>query len=301
MKNEEGQGYIQCRFPCDGENEIIIYPIVEGIEIVYMDFNSDTVFSNTKLDQKRTEISWCSKGKIEFEFENNTYSYLREGDFWVLGSEALPISYSFPHNIFKGISLVITYELLTAKSYELLDLFSIDLDYIHDTLKLDESWYISKSDASLQHLFEELSKAKFNESIEYFKLKTIELLYITSRLKCQNKLENHYYSNSQILKVKKIREYLISHLHEKHSIKNIVAREELSLSTFQKIFAQVYGCPPYEYLKKYKMDEAARRLLNSNDKISDIALSLGYSNFSKFAVAFKDVYSILPKDYRKKK
>ena len=94
---------------------------------------------------------------------------------------------------------------------------------------------------------------------------------------------------------------MVSHLYKKYTIKEIVAREQLSLSIFHKIFCQVYGCPPYEYLKKYKMGEAAHRLLNSSNTVSEIALSLGYSNFSKFAVAFKDVYSILPKDYRKLK
>lgn len=34
-------------------------------------------------------------------------------------------------------------------------------------------------------------------------------------------------------------------------------------------------------------------------KINDIALSLGYSNASKFSIAFQSVYGILPKDYRK--
>lgn len=33
----------------------------------------------------------------------------------------------------------------------------------------------------------------------------------------------------------------------------------------------------------------------------DIAVSLGYNNASKFAIAFQSVYGVLPKDYRKQK
>lgn len=52
-------------------------------------------------------------------------------------------------------------------------------------------------------------------------------------------------------------------------------------------------------IKKYKMNIASNELRNSKRKINDIALSLGYSNASKFSIAFQSVYGILPKDYRK--
>lgn len=49
------------------------------------------------------------------------------------------------------------------------------------------------------------------------------------------------------------------------------------------------------------MNIAAHWLLNENMKIGDIAVSLGYNNASKFAIAFQSVYGVLPKDYRKQK
>lgn len=55
----------------------------------------------------------------------------------------------------------------------------------------------------------------------------------------------------------------------------------------------------FSYIKKYKMNIASNELRNSKRKINDIALSLGYSNASKFSIAFQSVYGILPKDYRK--
>ena len=47
------------------------------------------------------------------------------------------------------------------------------------------------------------------------------------------------------------------------------------------------------------MGIAKKLILDGEMKIGEIAFSLGYSNASKFSVAFKDVYGILPKDYRK--
>ena len=73
------------------------------------------------------------------------------------------------------------------------------------------------------------------------------------------------------------------------------------MSAFHSIFLQVYGETPYAYLKKYKMDIAAQRLAESDDSVLDIAAELGYSNASKFAAAFRSVYGMLPKDYRRTK
>lgn len=76
-------------------------------------------------------------------------------------------------------------------------------------------------------------------------------------------------------------------------------KKELTCRYCIKVFAQVYGDTPYSYIKKYKMNIASNELRNSKRKINDIALSLGYSNASKFSIAFQSVYGILPKDYRK--
>ena len=46
---------------------------------------------------------------------------------------------------------------------------------------------------------------------------------------------------------------------------------------------------------------AAVRLREGKESISEIAVSLGYSNASKFSKAFQDVFGVLPKDYRRQK
>ena len=78
-------------------------------------------------------------------------------------------------------------------------------------------------------------------------------------------------------------------------------KHPVPMSSRNRIFSYIYGDTPYAYLKKYKMNLAAKLLLNGKRKIGDIALELGYSNASKFAKAFQSVYGVLPKDYRKNK
>lgn len=49
------------------------------------------------------------------------------------------------------------------------------------------------------------------------------------------------------------------------------------------------------------MNLAAIYLQESDQSITQIASKLGYTNISKFASAFQEVFDVLPKDYRKAK
>lgn len=49
------------------------------------------------------------------------------------------------------------------------------------------------------------------------------------------------------------------------------------------------------------MNLAAVYLQETDQSITQIAGELGYSNISKFARAFQEVFGMLPKDYRKAK
>ena len=72
----------------------------------------------------------------------------------------------------------------------------------------------------------------------------------------------------------------------------------MNLSVFHKVFMQIYGDTPYSYLKKYKMNLAAKAL-TENEMNWGPCRKIRYSNASKFAKAFQSVYGVLPKDFRK--
>ena len=57
--------------------------------------------------------------------------------------------------------------------------------------------------------------------------------------------------------------------------------------------------PIASYMKAYRVKEAARLLRETGDSIAVIAGKVGYENQSKFTKAFKDIYHVLPTEYRK--
>ena len=213
----------------------------------------------------------------------------------------LPVSFSFPLKRCFAVSLVIDKQMLSTSTRKMMAEIPINLDKIGETLGVEKKWYIEQPSSSLQHLFTEIYEAKGCRHVGYFKIKAIELLYYMEQLTQINSCDFKYFDKRQIEATKAIRDYLIGHLDEKISLECLAKEAHLNLTVFHNIFFHIYGDTPYAYLKKYKMNLAAKLLLDGKRKIGDIALELGYNNASKFTKAFQSVYGVLPKDYRKNK
>lgn len=288
-------------YGCNGRGIVKSYNLFEGIQLCFLDFETDEFMRTQKFHPDIIQITHCQTGRYECEFANHAVSYLPEGYFSVAATEHLPVSFSFPLKKYYGVSLVIDRQALSDTTRWMMQTIPINLDKIGRTLGLETRWYVSATPPQLQHLFSEIYSTSEAEPIGYFKIKAIELLYHMDQLTQINGYDLKYFDKKQIQTTKAIREYLISHLDEKVSLEQLAKEAHLNLSVFHLVFSHIYGDTPYAYLKKYKMNLAAQWLSEHKMKIGDIALELGYSNASKFAKAFQSVYGVLPKDYRKNK
>ncbi|MDJ1499480.1 AraC family transcriptional regulator [Xanthocytophaga agilis] len=72
----------------------------------------------------------------------------------------------------------------------------------------------------------------------------------------------------------------------------------MSLSTFKRIFEQVYHMAPNKWLLDRKMEMAANLLRRKKSKPSEVSLEIGYENHSSFSKAFRRIYGITPKEYQ---
>lgn len=297
---EQNENCTVVDYGCQGRGIITSYYLFDGIQVCFLDFDTEETMPSQKFNPDIIQITHCQTGRYECEFSNHTVSHLPEGYFGVAGTQYLPISISFPLKKCYAVSLVLDKRALTEGIRRMMREIPVDLDRIGTTLGIERNWYLSVTPPKLQHLFSELYEAKDIEGIGYFKIKAIELLYHIDQLTQNNGCDFKYFDKGQIQTTKKIRDYLISQLEERVSLEELTQAERINLSVFHTIFAQIYGDTPYSYLKKYKMNIAAHRLLDKDAKIGEIAMELGYSNASKFAKAFQSVYGELPKDYRKK-
>ncbi|MGO4351529.1 AraC family transcriptional regulator [Rhizobium sp. RAF36] len=80
----------------------------------------------------------------------------------------------------------------------------------------------------------------------------------------------------------------------------VLAKEAgMSRTAFALHFKALVGWPPLDYLLRWRMRLAARALLSpERNRLSDIALSVGYESESAFSAAFKRAMGCSPKHYQ---
>ena len=73
----------------------------------------------------------------------------------------------------------------------------------------------------------------------------------------------------------------------------------LSRSAFASKFTHLVGEPPLRYLTRVRLDNAARRLSRTNEKLSVIAAAAGYDSAAAFTRAFQRHLRMTPGEYRR--
>jgi len=71
----------------------------------------------------------------------------------------------------------------------------------------------------------------------------------------------------------------------------------LSRTHFLRCFGECFGQSPYQALRQRRLQHAAELLRNRRGTVTEVALMVGYSNFSAFARAFKSLYGVPPSSF----
>lgn len=94
-------------------------------------------------------------------------------------------------------------------------------------------------------------------------------------------------------------QYLLNHLSRHVTLEELTEEFGVSGTTLKKHFREDHGMSLYAWFKAQRMQAAAEALLTSRDSILKIAGDYGYENASKFSAAFRDVFGVSPREYRK--
>ncbi|MBQ6858636.1 MAG: AraC family transcriptional regulator [Clostridia bacterium] len=93
--------------------------------------------------------------------------------------------------------------------------------------------------------------------------------------------------------------YMEEHLTDELNIADVARQAYMSPFHFQRMFSAMCGVSVGEYIRNRRMTLAAEDLLNTDEKIIDIAVKYGYDSPDSFARAFQRFHGILPSQARR--
>ncbi len=99
-------------------------------------------------------------------------------------------------------------------------------------------------------------------------------------------------------KLKNLLVYIQSNYNRSITVKDAAAICGFSPSHFMKLFKELTGKSFSQYVIDYRLEIAARQLIETTDKIIDLAENVGFHNVSYFTRAFHSKYGETPSAYR---
>ena len=98
--------------------------------------------------------------------------------------------------------------------------------------------------------------------------------------------------------LKRIKDYIITHLHVILYMYQIEESIYLNASYLSELFHRCEGISITEFIRKQKLGRAQNLLMYSDHSYSEIASCLGYSSQSHFGRQFKALTGMTPHRYR---
>jgi len=95
-------------------------------------------------------------------------------------------------------------------------------------------------------------------------------------------------------------QFIQNHYERDISLNDICGYVFLSPSYFARIFKKETGYSPISFLINTRIKRAQELLANTEEKASEIALSVGFSTQQRFNETFKKITGMTPLEYRKK-
>jgi AraC-like DNA-binding protein len=88
-----------------------------------------------------------------------------------------------------------------------------------------------------------------------------------------------------------------AHYAEPLTVDDLARQVALSPSAFSRLFREVTGRTPYQFLKEHRLDCARELLLDGRTSVAEVARHVGYGNVSHFIREFRARYGMTPGAY----
>ncbi|MBR6683274.1 MAG: AraC family transcriptional regulator [Firmicutes bacterium] len=106
-------------------------------------------------------------------------------------------------------------------------------------------------------------------------------------------------ADKKLPKLKTVLSFIRGNYHSAITLEDIARAAGMSRKYVCSFFKEMTTKTPMEYLKLYRIERAARKLINTDMSVTEVALSCGFNDFSYFIKTFKQIKGTTPAKYRK--
>lgn len=286
--NEKAQGKLISVFP--------------GVELSYLSFETIPFSVQHKHSAMEyiIQINYCRCGQMEWKMENGQYIYLNPSDFSLHTMNSCADSFvSFPTGQYSGLTICIDLQEISVRPPEFLKDIGIFKETLREKFCPNDMVSFLAGNEQTESIFSAFYDQPEYLKLPYQKLKVLELLLYLTKLEFTPQKQVTAYQAEQIEIIRKIHDRLTQQMKERITIEELSKQYLINPTTLKTAFKAVYGTSIAAHIKEHRMESAAKMLRESDMSIAEIAQAVGYDSQSKFSVAFKSSFGVLPREYRR--
>ena len=138
----------------------------------------------------------------------------------------------------------------------------------------------------------------------YMGLELMTILYELSKFDDAHELASSTFAkvsvSSDSRRVQKVKDYINSHIHEDLRLEQLADLVGMTPTAFSRYFKQRTGKNLSEFIVDIRLGQAARRLVDTTDSVSEICWTCGFNTLSNFNRLFRKRKGCNPTEFREK-
>ncbi|KKI92228.1 hypothetical protein WQ54_10415 [Bacillus sp. SA1-12] len=247
------------------------------------------------------EFIYMEEGAAVFQIGEQSLT-LNAGEALFIPSGQLHSAYPIDNTPFQLHAIVFHADLITSNSYDtiqnqFIDFISSPNSFTPGIIQGEVQW-MEKMLTSLKIIIQLFHR---KEPVYELSIKAHLLLLIADMIK--NNQRDYKGKNQQdsvkINRIKQVIQYIEQHYHEKLTIQELASIVQMSEGHFSRFFKAFVRMTPVEYMNTLRINKAAKLLRETDRRIIDVSMEVGFDNPSYFIKTFKQQKSCTPSEFRK--
>lgn len=190
----------------------------------------------------------------------------------------------------------------------------IDNDFFNDVMKREQSLFLCNSSVNENEHYDDIRKILAKVMYEYsnreygYDFKIMSLLYDLIYLLNVNfliaedyKIQKLDVKNSKYTeRINNIVLYIKKNYYQQISLQDVADSQYLTPEYLSKFFKIHMGMTFSKYLNEFRLAQAVKELIRTDNSVTKIAMNNGFPNLVAFNKIFREVYDTTPAEYRNK-